>query len=105
MTLQPNNRVNIYLHNAVPSTQRLFGNQAHPREADSRFERKPNSGSRPFHQQRTVPGCGSLGSVDRYILANLGKYEAVELRDGDKTRYLGKGVLKAVYNVNGIISR
>jgi len=37
--------------------------------------------------------------------ASTGKYEAVELRDGDKTRYLGKGVLKAVYNVNGIISR
>jgi len=32
--------------------------------------------------------------------ASTGTYEAVELRDGDKTRYLGKGVLKAVANVN-----
>lgn len=35
--------------------------------------------------------------------ASTGKYEAVELRDGDKSRYQGKGVLKAVENVNTII--
>lgn len=37
--------------------------------------------------------------------ASTGAYEAVELRDGDKARYLGKGVLKAVENVNDIIAR
>ena len=37
--------------------------------------------------------------------ASTGIYEAVELRDGDKTRYMGKGVLKAVDNVNKIISK
>jgi len=36
--------------------------------------------------------------------ASTGEYEAVELRDGDKKRYLGKGVLKAVSNVNDIIA-
>ena len=36
--------------------------------------------------------------------ASTGEYEAVELRDGDKSRYLGKGVLKAVANVNDIIA-
>ncbi len=36
--------------------------------------------------------------------ASTGEHEAVELRDGDKKRYLGKGVLKAVDNVNKIIS-
>jgi len=36
--------------------------------------------------------------------ASTGEYEAVELRDGDKDRYLGKGVLKAVDNVNDIIA-
>ena len=36
--------------------------------------------------------------------ASTGEHEAVELRDGDKKRYLGKGVLKAVDNVNRIIS-
>ena len=37
--------------------------------------------------------------------ASTGIYEAVELRDGDKNRYMGKGVLKAVDNVNKIISK
>ena len=37
--------------------------------------------------------------------ASTGAFEAVELRDGDKTRYLGKGVLKAVSNVNDIIAK
>ena len=36
--------------------------------------------------------------------ASTGSFEAVELRDGDKSRYLGKGVLKAVSNVNEIIA-
>ncbi|REJ24621.1 MAG: phosphopyruvate hydratase [Bacillaceae bacterium] len=36
--------------------------------------------------------------------ASTGEYEAVELRDGDKERYLGKGVLTAVKNVNEIIA-
>lgn len=36
--------------------------------------------------------------------ASTGAFEAVELRDGDKARYLGKGVLKAVDNVNTIIA-
>ncbi len=37
--------------------------------------------------------------------ASTGEHEAVELRDGDKSRYLGKGVLKAVANVNGPIAK
>ena len=36
--------------------------------------------------------------------ASTGEYEAVELRDGDKSRYLGKGVSKAVDNVNNVIA-
>ncbi|MCI3926965.1 phosphopyruvate hydratase [Paenibacillus sp. TRM 82003] len=36
--------------------------------------------------------------------ASTGAHEAVELRDGDKARYLGKGVLKAVQNVNDLIA-
>ena len=36
--------------------------------------------------------------------ASTGEHEAVELRDGDKKRYLGKGVLKAVENVNEVIA-
>jgi len=37
--------------------------------------------------------------------ASTGEHEAVELRDGDKQRFLGKGVLKAVKNVNGEIAK
>jgi len=37
--------------------------------------------------------------------ASTGKYEAVELRDGDKARFNGLGVLKAVKNVNTEIAR
>lgn len=37
--------------------------------------------------------------------ASTGEYEAVELRDGDKSRYLGKGVTQAVANVNNLISK
>jgi enolase len=47
------------------------------------------------------------GSQGRAIVpsgASTGEHEAVELRDGDKGRYLGKGVLKAVENVNGEIA-
>ena len=49
----------------------------------------------------TVDGCG------RAIVpsgASTGAFEAVELRDGDSSRYNGKGVQKAVSNVNNIIA-
>ncbi|USG65231.1 phosphopyruvate hydratase [Brevibacillus ruminantium] len=47
---------------------------------------------------------GSMGRAAVPSGASTGAYEAVELRDGDKSRYLGKGVLKAVENVNDIIA-
>ena len=47
---------------------------------------------------------GSFGRAMVPSGASTGSKEAVELRDGDKTRYLGKGVLKAVANVNGAIA-
>lgn len=43
---------------------------------------------------------GALGRAAVPSGASTGAFEAVELRDGDKTRYLGKGVLTAVNNVN-----
>jgi len=46
---------------------------------------------------------GSVGRAAVPSGASTGDYEAVELRDGEKGRYLGKGVLKAVDNVNNII--
>lgn len=47
---------------------------------------------------------GAVGRASVPSGASTGEHEAVELRDNDKKRYLGKGVLKAVSNVNEIIS-
>ena len=51
----------------------------------------------PLHRRRAGHGIVPSG-------ASTGAHEAVELRDGDKKRYGGKGVLKAVANVNDEIS-
>src|SRR3712207_7571169 len=47
---------------------------------------------------------GVVGRASVPSGASTGENEALELRDGDKSRYLGKGVLKAVENVNNIIA-
>src|SRR5690349_13420294 len=47
---------------------------------------------------------GSFGRAAVPSGASTGEYEAVELRDGDKKRYLGKGVRKAVESVNSVIA-
>lgn len=47
---------------------------------------------------------GTFGRAQVPSGASTGAYEAVELRDGDKARYLGKGVLQAVKNVNEVIA-
>ncbi len=54
-----------------------------------------------------VEAITSSGMVGRAMVpsgASTGKYEAVELRDGDKSRYGGLGVLQAVANVNEVIA-
>ncbi len=49
--------------------------------------------------------CGAMGRAAVPSGASTGENEALELRDGDKGRYLGKGVLKAVANVNTVIAK
>lgn len=49
--------------------------------------------------------CGAIGRAAVPSGASTGENEALELRDGDKGRYLGKGVLKAVNNVNTVIAK
>ncbi|PTN07565.1 phosphopyruvate hydratase [Mangrovibacterium marinum] len=49
--------------------------------------------------------CGAKGLAAVPSGASTGENEALELRDGDKGRYLGKGVLKAVENVNTVIAK
>ena len=48
---------------------------------------------------------GSFGRAAVPSGASTGEHEAVELRDGDKRRYLGKGVLRAVEHVNTLLAR
>jgi len=48
---------------------------------------------------------GAMGRAAVPSGASTGEHEALELRDGDKSRYLGKGVLKAVANANGEIGK
>lgn len=63
-----------------------------------------DSRGNPTVEVEVVTSGGFLGRAAVPSGASTGEHEAVELRDGDKSRYLGKGVLKAVQNVNEIIS-
>ncbi len=63
-----------------------------------------DSRGNPTIEVETVLDCGIMGRAAVPSGASTGAFEAVELRDNDKTRYQGKGVLKAVENVNEIIA-
>ena len=63
-----------------------------------------DSRGNPTLEAEVTLADGSFGRALVPSGASTGTKEAVELRDGDKTRYLGKGVLKAVGNVNGAIA-
>ncbi len=64
-----------------------------------------DSRGNPTVQVEVITEEGTNGVAMVPSGASTGSFEAVELRDGDKSRYLGKGVLKAVQNVNQIISK
>jgi len=73
-------------------------NQIHAREIlDSR--------GNPTLEAEVTLADGSIGRAAVPSGASTGSREAVELRDGDKSRYLGKGVKNAVANVNGDIAK
>lgn len=63
-----------------------------------------DSRGNPTIEVDVITTNGVLGRAAVPSGASTGEHEAVELRDGDKTQYLGKGVLKAVDNVNGAIA-
>ena len=63
-----------------------------------------DSRGNPTIEVEVVTASGASGRAAVPSGASTGENEALELRDGDKNRYLGKGVLKAVYNVNSVIS-
>ncbi|PRZ02230.1 phosphopyruvate hydratase [Marinilabilia salmonicolor] len=63
-----------------------------------------DSRGNPTVEVEVTLDCGVIGRAAVPSGASTGENEALELRDGDKGRYLGKGVLKAVENVNTVIA-
>jgi enolase len=63
-----------------------------------------DSRGNPTVEVETVLDCGALGRAAVPSGASTGAFEAVELRDDDKARYMGKGVLTALDNVNEVIA-
>ncbi|MFH1863076.1 MAG: phosphopyruvate hydratase [bacterium] len=63
-----------------------------------------DSRGNPTIEVEVVLDCGAMGRAIVPSGASTGEHEAIELRDGDKSRYCGKGVRKAVENVNLIIA-
>jgi len=64
-----------------------------------------DSRGNPTIEVDVILESGILGRAAVPSGASTGEHEAVELRDGDETRYLGKGVQNAVTNVNEIIAK
>ena len=63
-----------------------------------------DSRGNPTIEVDVVLDDGTVGRAAVPSGASTGAFEAMELRDGDKTRYGGKGVLNAVENINEIIA-
>jgi enolase len=74
-------------------------------EIESVFAREIlDSRGNPTIEVEVIAEGGFVGRAAVPSGASTGAFEAIELRDGDKERYMGKGVLKAVANVNEIIA-
>lgn len=63
-----------------------------------------DSRGNPTVEVDVILESGIMGRASVPSGASTGEHEALELRDGDKTRYGGKGVLKAVENINTLIA-
>ena len=63
-----------------------------------------DSRGNPTVEAEVILACGVAGIGTAPSGASTGEFEALELRDGDKSRYCGKGVLKAVENINTVIN-
>src|SRR5947208_9978444 len=64
-----------------------------------------DSRGNPTLEVDVILADGATGGAAVPSGASTGAHEAVELRDGDKKRYLGKGTLKAVENVNAVLAK
>src|SRR5258708_24274060 len=74
------------------------------RIVDVRGRQIIDSRGNPTVEADVVLDSGTVGRAAVPSGASTGSREAVELRDGDKSRYLGKGVRNAVANVNGVLA-
>lgn len=72
--------------------------------ADIKAREVIDSRGNPTVEADVILESGIMGRAAVPSGASTGEFEAVELRDGDKSRYLGKGVLKAVENINNEIA-
>ena len=63
-----------------------------------------DSRGNPTVEAEVTLECGVTGRGAAPSGASTGEFEAIELRDGDKNRYGGKGVIKAVTNVNTVVN-
>ena len=63
-----------------------------------------DSRGNPTVEAEVILADGTVGMGAAPSGASTGEFEALELRDGDKSRYLGKGVTKAVKNINTVIN-
>jgi enolase len=84
---------------------RSKGNPSMTRIADIRGREIIDSRGNPTVEADVILESGALGRAAVPSGASTGTREAVELRDGDKKRYLGKGVLKAVEHVNTVLKK
>ncbi|MBV1788545.1 phosphopyruvate hydratase [Marinobacterium sp. D7] len=73
------------------------------RIADIKAREVLDSRGNPTVEADVILASGIIGSACAPSGASTGSREALELRDGDKSRYLGKGVQSAVNNINGVI--
>jgi len=71
--------------------------------ADIKAREVLDSRGNPTVEADVILASGVIGTACAPSGASTGSREALELRDGDKSRYLGKGVLKAVAAINGVI--
>jgi enolase len=82
----------------------LYGGQTMSEITDIYAREILDSRGNPTIEVEVYTEAGTMGRAAVPSGASTGEREAIELRDGDKSRYLGKGVLKAVENVNEIIA-
>src|SRR5690606_14225032 len=78
-----------------------YGSRVLSKIVDVKAREIIDSRGNPTVEADVILESGAMGRAAVPSGASTGEREAVELRDGDKKRYLGKGVLKAVAAVNG----